>query len=73
MRAVISRVWPRDLFGSGEDGEQNWRLLMTKVDAFIFARRYETISLDSVMSGMKVRTISTAGTMETDYCCRLRA
>jgi len=56
VRAIITRVWPRDLFGNGEHGEQNWRLLMNKVDAFVVARRYETISLDTIVAGMKVRS-----------------
>lgn len=54
VRAIVSHVWPRDLFGSDEDGERNWRLLMTNIHTFIVARRYETISLDNVMRGMKV-------------------
>lgn len=54
IRAVIGNVWPRDLFGSGEGGAQNWKRLMVKVDAFVQARRYETLSLDSVMDGVHV-------------------
>lgn len=55
VRAVITNVWPRDLFGAGDEGANNWRLLMTQIDAFIVARRYETMSLDTVMAGLKVR------------------
>ena len=44
-----------ELLGIGLDGEYNWSLLMRSVDAFIRSRRFESIGLDSIIVGMKVR------------------
>jgi len=54
-RAVIRQVWPMEMLGTGADGEHNWSLLMRSVNAYIRSRRFESISLDSIIADMKVR------------------
>lgn len=54
IRAVVKRVWPKDLLGAGEEGLQNWRSLMRNIDTFVRSRRFESISLDSLLHGIKV-------------------
>jgi len=54
-RAIICQVWPKELLGAGAHGEHNWSLLMRSVDAFVRSRRFESMSLDSIIADMKVR------------------
>ena len=67
-RAVIRKVWPTELLGTGADGKHNWDLLMRSVDAFIRSRRFESISLDSIITDMKVRLVYLELVAHADTC-----
>lgn len=54
VRAVIVRVWPKEFFGSGDVGDHNWLILFKSIDLFIRSRRFESMSLDSILAGIKV-------------------
>lgn len=53
-RAVLHRLLPKDLFGSGSAGCRNQDSVMKHVDRFISLRRFETLSLHEVCQGLKV-------------------
>ena len=53
-RATISSVFPFSLLGGESAKGENWKVLMQAVDKFVCARRYESLSLETVLLGMKV-------------------
>ena len=57
-QAVLAKVWPRELFGAGDDGERNWRLLLQSVDRFVRCRRHETLTLHGIVQGMRLNSIA---------------
>ena len=52
-RAIVSRVFPTELWGSGETGHQNNKILMQNVDRFVRLRRYESMSIHDVLQPTK--------------------
>lgn len=56
-RAVILKIVPHRFFGEGPEGLANRKIIMKHVDAFIKLRRFESLSLHEVCSGLKVRYI----------------
>jgi telomerase reverse transcriptase len=57
-KAVIRRVFPAALWGQGEVGLHNAGIIDDMIEAFILLRRYESLSLHSVMQGMKLKDIA---------------
>lgn len=55
VRAVISRVVPHELWGTGPEGVENERLIMRSVNRFVILRRFEGLTLHEVLQGLKVR------------------
>ncbi|TID27305.1 telomerase reverse transcriptase [Venturia nashicola] len=53
-QAVIKKVIPRGFWGTGEKLEYNQRVILHMVDHFLRARRFETLSLDEIMSTLKI-------------------
>ena len=56
-RNVISKAFPADLWGSQETRIQNERVIMHNIDKFVRMRRYESLSLHTVMQGITERQI----------------
>lgn len=54
-RAVLSRIIPNSLWGSGEEGKSNRKSLLHSVDEFVQMRRFETLSLHRTLQGLRVR------------------
>lgn len=52
-RAVVARVFPTQFFG-----RENWNIVMQNIDHFIKLRRFETVTLESLMQGIKIRVIA---------------
>jgi telomerase reverse transcriptase len=57
-RAVLARLLPSQLFGSGPVADQNLEVLLCKVDQFIVLRRFESFSLHHVVQKMKANILS---------------
>ncbi|OAP62484.1 hypothetical protein AYL99_04689 [Fonsecaea erecta] len=57
-RSVISHLLPRNAFGTGPGGQQNYEMMMNRIDEFVRMRRFETMSLHEVVQGMHVRSIA---------------
>lgn len=55
VRAVISRLIPHELWGTGPEGIENERLIMRSVNRFVILRRFEGLTLHEVLQGLKVR------------------
>ena len=53
-RSVLSRIIPDDFWGVGEVQACNKQVFLSNVDRFVQLRRFESMSLDDVMHGMKV-------------------
>ncbi|KAE9994719.1 hypothetical protein Vi05172_g10512 [Venturia inaequalis] len=53
-QAVIKKVIPRGFWGTGEMLEHNQRVILQMTDQFLRARKFETLSLDEIMSTLKV-------------------
>lgn len=51
-RAVVMRVFPKDLWGTDEAGQSNAKVLLSNVDTFVRLRRYETLSLHDLVQKM---------------------
>ncbi len=53
-RAVISTVFPNQLWGLNGTGQENKRVILQNVDRFVHLRRFETIFLHEVIQNIKV-------------------
>ncbi|KAM3414559.1 Telomerase reverse transcriptase [Cercospora zeina] len=53
-RAVVMRVFPKDLWGQGEAGKSNVKVLLSNIDHFVRLRRYETLGLHDVLQKMSL-------------------
>ncbi|PPJ57194.1 hypothetical protein CBER1_07028 [Cercospora berteroae] len=53
-RAAVMRVFPKDLWGTGEAGQSNVKVLLSNVNTFVRLRRYETLSLHDVVQKMSL-------------------
>lgn len=51
---MIKKVIPRGYWGAGEFLDHNQGVILQMVDQFLRARKYETFSLDEIMSTLKV-------------------
>ncbi|KAK3677630.1 Telomerase reverse transcriptase [Recurvomyces mirabilis] len=56
-RAVIQKVFPSELWGSGTAGRANQISIMGSIDRFIRLRRYESVSLHDVLQGVTILDI----------------
>ncbi|MCJ1432065.1 hypothetical protein MMC27_001421 [Xylographa pallens] len=57
-RAVLLRLIPFDLWGEGQDGEQNKNIILHHVNQFISLRQFENMNLHSVSQNLKIRCIA---------------
>lgn len=53
-RAVISRLLPSDVWGTGDTKIANEKAFLQNVNRFIELRRFESLSLHEVSQGLKV-------------------
>lgn len=53
-QAVLSKIIPNEFWGTGDIQSQNRKLFLKSVDHFIRLRRFETMSLHELMTGLKV-------------------
>lgn len=58
VQSVFRHILPHELFGQGQDGVLNLESVMHQVDVFIKLRRFETLSLHTVVQGIKVTAIN---------------
>ena len=52
-RAVIRNVIPFELVGAESVQSPNWKVLMQQVDKFLRLRRFETVTLEDILQGLK--------------------
>jgi len=57
-RAVLVKLLPKDTFGSGSDGSNNWHKIMHHLHTFISMRRFETVNLHELVQGLKVKSVT---------------
>ncbi|TKA26334.1 hypothetical protein B0A50_05113 [Salinomyces thailandicus] len=57
-RAVIARVFPKEIWGSGEGQAANHRTTFQHVDRFVRLRRYESMTMHEVLQPMRIRDVS---------------
>ncbi|KAI5290669.1 hypothetical protein KEM54_000833 [Ascosphaera aggregata] len=57
-QSVLKNILPHELFGHGEGGIQNQRIIMRYVDVFIKLRRFESLSLHTVSQGVQIGAIT---------------
>ncbi|KAI9715739.1 MAG: hypothetical protein M1812_005737 [Candelaria pacifica] len=60
-RAVISHVFPDQLWDSSGAGQENKRVILRNVDRFVHLRRFESLSLHEVTQNIKVTRIPWPG------------
>ncbi|KAF9878997.1 putative telomerase reverse transcriptase [Colletotrichum karsti] len=53
-RAVLAKIIPNEFWGVGDTQTHNRNAIFKKVDHFIKLRRFESMSLEEVMEGLKV-------------------
>ena len=56
-RAVLRKLIPPQLFGTGQQGLSNKRTILNHVDRFIRMRRFESLNLHEVSQGLKITCI----------------
>lgn len=56
-QSVIAHLLPKDAFGTGPEGRHNHEMIMRKVDEFIRMRRFESMTLHSVVHNVRLRPI----------------
>ncbi len=56
-RAVVSKVFPGELWGLGETRVHNRRAISCRIDRFIRQRRYESLTLHDVLQDIKIQDI----------------
>ncbi|KAI9759142.1 MAG: hypothetical protein M1835_000450 [Candelina submexicana] len=54
-RAVVSNVFPDQLWGLNDAGQENKRIILRNVDRFVYLRRFESLSLHEVMQSIKIK------------------
>ncbi|MCJ1247012.1 hypothetical protein MMC30_004223 [Trapelia coarctata] len=57
-RAVLCKLIPSDLWGTGSEGRENRDILLHQVDRFINLRRFENLTLHNVSQKLKIRCIN---------------
>ena len=53
-QATLSKIIPDEFWGVSKDGTNNKKLIMERIDQFVHLRKFETLSLHSVVEGIKV-------------------
>lgn len=53
-RAVLCRLIPRQFWGDSQQGLENKNSVMASVDRFVHLRRFESMTLHTVLQGVKV-------------------
>jgi len=56
-RAILTKLLPKDTFGSGSDGANNWHKIMNHLDAFVRMRKFETVNLHELVQGLRVKSV----------------
>lgn len=56
-RQVIDRVFPKEFWGSGNDGQKNANVISRNVDMFIRLRKGEGLTLHDVLQDIQISTI----------------
>ena len=54
-QAVICQLLPPDTMGTGEDGVKNRKQVMGHIDDFVCMRRFESLSMHTIMQNLKVK------------------
>ncbi|KAI9683334.1 MAG: hypothetical protein M1829_005404 [Trizodia sp. TS-e1964] len=57
-RGVIGNIIPDRFWGDGEAGAENRATMMKNIDLFVNLRRFESISLQEAVRGMKITPVS---------------
>ena len=57
-RAVVSKLLPRNAFGSGLEGRQNLDVILEHVNEFIQMRRFESMNLHRAIQGLQITCIT---------------
>jgi telomerase reverse transcriptase len=57
-QSVMKKVVPNAIWGDGEAGEYNKRLILKHVDTFLRARKFESFTLQSFLEGLRIRSMS---------------
>jgi telomerase reverse transcriptase len=79
-KAVLQRVLPGDVLGTGDDGKHNWKMFLRSVDRFVVLRRFETMTLAQVCQDLRIKCIgwmrpphshASSAMSRTDYNKRL--
>ncbi|KXH63750.1 telomerase reverse transcriptase [Colletotrichum salicis] len=56
-QAVLAKIIPDEMWGTGEDGTYNKRQILKKVDHFVKLRRFEAMSLCELADGLKIASL----------------
>ncbi len=54
-RAVLANIFPNDFLGAEQDGKHNRETLMRSVDEFIHCKKFDNLTLQTVVQHIKVR------------------
>jgi len=53
-RAIVSRVFPTELWGPGELGRHNTKIVLNSINHFVQMRRYESMSMHDVLQPLRM-------------------
>lgn len=53
-RAVLNNILPNDFLGDGQDGKHNRAALMSSVDEFVYCKKFDNLTLQTVAGNIKV-------------------
>lgn len=56
-RSIFIKLLPSNLFGTDDEGRENWRSILSHIDRFVYMRKFETLSLHEVCSGLKLKAV----------------
>lgn len=57
-KAAVRDVFPRKLLGEAETGEHNWAALNRNIELFVKSRRFETLSLKTILRDIKLKNVA---------------
>ncbi|KAK5952675.1 Telomerase reverse transcriptase [Knufia fluminis] len=58
VRAALANLLPRDTFGVGHDGSENWHKVMVQADKFVCMRKFESTNLHGLVQNLKVKCVT---------------
>ncbi|KAK4546134.1 hypothetical protein LTR36_002271 [Oleoguttula mirabilis] len=70
-RAAISKIFPSELWGSGDVAHANSSIVLQSIDRFVRLRRYESMTLHDVLQPMKIRGAQWLAAPNTDPTAKL--